>query len=325
LFNGDWAKKISAKVEAIFRGQAVEGVPNESDPSRCAIGFEGGRVWVSYDGSYQLCYHHDTDRWFRAQGGYGAYGMTGNGLVGVGGGVSLIGDSWDGTALRFQSAYFDCGLPDHEKTWADLVISHNLNGGSADVLVRINKGADEISAGSISSSAPTKTIIPLVGNDGFALRAYNVSVRISGSNMPRGGVIDGPILLHYYVEARQAKTFDSAPTDHGIQDVKRVDQIELKVDSTAGGATLDVLSDIPGGVMTIRIDGGQAVPATLGGQQSLRFVLPEPIDGRLLRYRVTTDTKFQLYGMRARVLPLPHYLDGSTGDYWQPSPISIGV
>jgi hypothetical protein len=165
---------------------------------------------------------------------------------------------------------------------------------------------------------------------GKPIRAYNLSVRLTGNGNGTGAsndlplYIDTPMLLHYYVEARQAKRFDTSVMDHGIPGVKQVDQVEIDIDATAGDATLQVSSDIPGGTMAARLGAGQAIVASTG-RESRRLVLSTPADGKLLRYEITTTTGMQIYGMRARVLPIGVYLDGTIHDFWQPQPIGIGV
>jgi hypothetical protein len=64
------------------------------------------------------------------------------------------------------------------------------------------------------------------------------------------------------------------------------------------------------------------------GREERRIVLTSSVDGRLFRYSLVpavAGNAFQVYAMRARVLPIGVYLDGTIGDFWQPQPISIGV
>lgn len=345
-FNNDWAGKLSQKVEPVFRGLATEGLTTlgPSYRSLCAIGYKNGRIWVSYpnvagESAGSLIYHVDSQRWFNEVGGYLAFLDTGAEFLGAGGGgVFALESSYASgpSILGFQSEYQDCGAPDHEKTWADLVIDHNTQGRDLTVTIRTNKnrGAnDSFTLATINSSVQTKQVIPLVYPTGYAvtalrgkpIRSYNLSVRITGNgatSLPL--TIDSPILLHYYLEARQGQRFDSAITNHGSQLVKTVDQVEIDIDATAGDASLQVSSDLPGGVMAARLGGGQTVAAT-NGQQARRLVLTTPADGKLLRYEVTGANNFQVYRMRARILPIGVYLAGEIGDFWQPQPIGIGT
>jgi hypothetical protein len=343
-FNGDWAQKISAKIEPVFRGLAAENflAIDTTRRSRCSIGYHNGRLWTSYPtnsiSSQTLIYDTATDRWFADKGNYYAYANTGAQFLGAGFGVFTLETSLDSTVsiLDFQSEYQDCGLPDHQKTFADLVISHNTRGQALSVRVRANKGgaSSEITLATINSFSLTREVIPLVmpgtypaGQPelGTPITAYNLSVRIVGSGATGQAVqIDGPILLHYYVEARKGKRFDTSATDHRIVGVKTVDQVEIDIDTSDGPAALQMWSDIPGGTMATRLSFGQAITQS-HGRESRRLVLNTPVDGKLLRYQINTNTGLQVYAMRARVLPIGVYLDGLAGDVWQPTPISIGV
>jgi hypothetical protein len=347
-YNGDWAQKISAKLDPIFRGLTVENFVGEAAAyrSNCALGFRAGRLWVGYtqtggtSNSASLIYHVETERWFSRQTSLLAFLDTGTGflgarLVAVVNLESGYDDAGGNTVLAYQSAYEDCGLPDREKTWGDLVVNHNTGGQTLTVRVRTNKGAAATDIfdldTTISSSAMTKTVIPLVypaaysvvALRGQSIRAFNLSVRITGfgpTSSP-GVLIDSPLVLHYYAEPRKGKMFDSRPTDHGMREVKTVDQIELDIDAS-GGATVLLQSDLPGGV--IQNQESIAIAAT-SGRQVQQAVVPTARDGKLFRYRVTDESDFHVYGMRVRVLPIGLYLDGTVGDFWAPTPISIGV
>lgn len=345
-YNGDWAQKVSTKVERIFRGLAVEnfGQMDTAYRSKCAIGYRNGRLWVSYPaagGASQagsLIYHAESQRWFNDGIGYGAFLDTGTEFLGAGPGVYSLESQYDSTTtlVAFQSEYQDCSLPDREKTFADLVISHNTAGQTLTITIRTNKNSganDSFVLTTITSSVLTPEVIPLVYPAGYAvvalrgkpIRARNLSVRITGNGQTTTPIIiDSPMILHYYVEARKGKRFDTSMTDHGTQDAKIVDQVEIDIDATDGDASLQVSSDIPGGTMATRLGSGQAITASTG-RESRRMVLSSPATGKLLRYEVTTTTGQQIYGMRARVLPIGVYLDGTVSDFWQPTPISIGV
>lgn len=344
-FNFDWAKKISAKIDTVFRGISSENYIAEQDKQWCALGVNNGRLWVSYHtsgGMTPINYHLESDRWFGGAGlsGYFAFAISSNGLLAAGNGVYRLESGTGSNPIGFQTAYEDCGYPDHEKTFADLVLSYKTGGNNLDIIIRTNKltnnSTDTFTLATINSSARTKQIIPLVypatyvttALRGLPIRAYNISIRITGgapAGPPAGpSYIDSPILLHYYLEARRGKSWDTDETEQAIVGMKEIDQVEFDIDATDGAATLQVYSDTPGGIMTARLAGGQAIAATTG-RQSRRMNLSAVVDGKLLRYQITTATDFQLYAARARVLPIGVYLDSSLSDFWQPTPISIGV
>lgn len=351
-FNNDWAQKVSQKVEPVFRGQAQENLPTLGTDYRtqCAIGHRNGRLWVSYPNSsgtqiHSLIYHIESQRWFNHSYGYGAYLDYGVGLFGAGLGVFVLEDNYTAgnSTLAYQSEYQDCGLPDHQKTFADLVINHNTQGQTLTITIRKDRNVfptvagvptDEFTLTTISSTALTRQVIPLVlpltytaGSPelGTPIKAFNLSVRITGTGSSTTPiVIETPMLLHYYLEARKGKSFDSDETDHGMQEVKIVDQVEFDIDAPYLGALLQVYSDSPGGDMAAREGAGQAIPQTVGRRMQ-PIVLTTPAVGRLLRYTVTDPNTHQIYGARARILPIGVYLDGSVNDFWQPEAISIGA
>jgi hypothetical protein len=242
------------------------------------------------------------------------------------------------TLLAFQSQYHDCGLPDRIKTWADLVVSHNTQGVTLTITCRQNKNAnptnDSFTLATFSSSAPTRQTFPLVYPAGYpvvALRgqpieSYNLSIRITGNGA--GGSapirIESPIELHYYVQARFGRTFDSGKTNLGLEGVGSLDQIEVDIDASGGAATLVISSDIPGGVLAPSALGPLVIGPTTG-RQVVRFCFANPVQGRLWRFQIaSTAADFAVYGIKPRVLPLGVCVDGSQGDFWLVPPTSVG-
>jgi hypothetical protein len=349
-FNGDWAQKLSAKVEPVFRGRPTDNLAtlNTANRARCAIGSKNGRIWVSYPwgdgaGAASLIYHVDTQRWFNDPLGYRVFLDTGTEFFGAGQGVYSLEKSYGGgEILAYQSEYQDCGLPDHEKTWGDLVINHNTQGQTLTITIRTNKGADPLTdtfvLATINSTQMGKQVIPLLYPVGYPVipnwllpvRSYSLSVRITGNGGTTPVTIDTPILLHYYLESRKGKTFDTGITSHGLDGVGTIDEVELDIDTSDGlafpqGATkLHIEADIPLGMMTRQTGTGVPVPRTIG-RQVLRLVLPTPIDGRRFRHRIFSDYTFQVYGYRVKMLPIGVYLDGSQLETWQTGAIATGV
>lgn len=343
-FNNDWAQKTSQKVEPVFRGLATGTLPTLGTAyrSQMAIGYKNGRLWVSYADTggtliASMIYDVLTQRWFNSGDTYGAFLDTGTDFLGAGTGVFSVENSYSnlGSQLGYQSEFQDCGAPDHEKTFADLVIDHNTQGATITITIRTNKkraATDSFVLTTITSSVQTRDVIPLVYPSGYTtvalrglpIRAFDLSVRLTGSGASTTPVtIDSPILLHYYLEARQGKVFDTDETNHGMPGmVKTVDEVEFDIDSTAGAGVLQIYSDIPGGAMAARLGGGVAIAQT-AGRQTIRIVLSSPIDGSLLRYVATTTTSFCVYGFRARVTPIGVHVDGTVSEVWDTRPMPI--
>jgi hypothetical protein len=360
-FNNDWPTKLSQKVEPLFRGLTTENfAPQDTTQSKlCAVGHHRGRLYVSYKPTVtgaqaSFILHIESGRWFACSKVYRVFQDTGDSFLGAspaGASSTLYAlESAYGnasTALAFQSQYQDCGMPDHEKTFADLVISANTRGHNLTVTVRTNKNAtanDSFDLANLLNVAGGKQIIPLLYPVGhpkanLPVRAFNLSVRITGpgATAVEGPItIDSPILLHYYQEARRGNLFDTGNTNHGLEGVGMIDQIELDIDSSSGQAGLVISSDIPGGVMTDRtsIFSSDTPPvrfpivvAKTTGRQVLRIQLSSPVYGRLFRHQIGTTTDFQLYGYKVRLLPIGIYLDGANpaGDFWYTGALSPGV
>lgn len=343
IFNNDWPKKISTAVEPIFRGLTTENFPTLGTAYRssCAIGYRNGRVWVSYPGGAgtpagSLIYHVDSGRWFAGSVGYLAFLDTGGAFLGSNGGVFTLESTYTtgNSLLAYQSQYEDCGFPDREKTWGDLVVPRNTQNQSLTVTIRTNKDAtsnDSFVLTTLSSTVLDKQIIPLnypslyaVGPlRGKPIRSYSLSVRITGNgaNAAPPVIIDSPLLLHYYLEARKGNTFDSGITSHGLVGVGVLEQVEIDCDSSGGTATLMISSDIPGGVQADRA-GAMSIQQTVGRQVLMMPPFGPPIRGRLFRHQISAPNGIQVYGYKVRVLPIGVYRDGLQGDFWITQPLT---
>lgn len=366
-FNNDWPIKLSQKIEPALRGLATENfMPEDTTKSSlCAVGHHRGRLYVSYTSTglssvyanVTFILHIESERWFACSQLYAAFQDTGDAFLAASTtGLWTVENAYGGTAthltaLAFQTQYQDCGMPDHEKTFADLVISANTRGQNLTVTVRQNKNGnptnDSIVLPTLFNPVVTgpvatgKQIIPLLYPATYAvtalqnkpIRAFNLSVRITGAGatVAQGApiVIDSPILLHYYQEARRGNLFDTGNTNHGLEGVGMIDQIELDIDSSSGPAKLVISSDIPGGVMTDRTSIGAfplVIPQTTG-RQVLLVQLASPVYGRLFRHQIGSDTDFQLYRYKVRILPIGVYLDGANpaGEFWYTGALSPGA
>jgi hypothetical protein len=336
-FNNDWPTKISQRIEPLLRGLPTENFSsqNTGQAGLCAIGHRRGRLYVSYTPSgatlESFILHLESGRWFACSGIYRAFQDTRDYLLaGSPTGVFQLEAGYAAaSALAFQSQYLDCGLPDHQKTWADLVLVHNTRGVTMTITCRTNKwrdtNNDSFVLGTFNSNSLTKQIFqliypatyPITALQGLPIKAFNLSIRITGSGAAAGVpvTIESPILLHYYLEARQGLSFDTGNTNHGLEGAGMIDQIEIDADSTGGAVVLKIFSDLPGGVIVDRTSGGISIPAS-SGRQVLRVVLPNPIWGRLFREQVWAPVPFQIYGFKVRIVPIGVYIDGSQGDFW---------
>jgi hypothetical protein len=344
-FNNDWPQKISQRIEPLLRGLPTEnfGPQKISSANACAIGHRRGRLYVSYTptgGPYaSFILHLESGRWFSHSHLYSGFYDAGDSFLAAGSnGVNQLEYGYAaGSALAFQSQYLDCGLPDHQKTWADLVLVHNTRGVTMTITCRTNKwrdtNNDSFVLGTFNSNSLTKQIFqliypatyPITALQGLPIKAFNLSIRITGSGAAAGVpvTIESPMLLHYYLEARQGLSFDTGNTNHGLEGAGMIDQIEIDADSPGAGTVLKIFSDLPGGVITERsAPGGISLPVS-SGRQVLRVVLTNPIWGRLFREQVWSPVPFQIYGFKVRIVPIGVYIDMSQGDFWYSLPQSI--
>lgn len=359
-FNNDAASKLSFKVDPIWRGLTSENFPQLGTAyrSQCAIGHRNGRLYCSYPTTagvmaMSLVLHLPTGRWFSHPFGWLCFLDTGQAFLAcAAGGVFTLESAYSATtsALAFESQYHDCGLPDREKTWADLVLQHNTQGATLSVVCRTNKNggtygttppaADSFTLATFSSTSLTKQIFPLVYPStytvtalrGQPIKSFNLAIRITGNGA--GGslpaVVESPILLHYYLEARFGLSWDSGPTNHGLEGVGRIDQLEIDCDTSecTAGVQSTLYCDIPGGILGNGF--GFTIPQSTG-RQILRVVLATPQTGRLFRHMLggiggnpAPAAPFAIYEYKVRILPIGVYADGAQEDFWYTLPIAPG-
>lgn len=346
-FNGDYEQKVSVKIDPIFKGDQVQMTDSYSlpplDPTRdsySVLAYSQGRLYFSYTeeagsvwADVTLVYEEDSQRWYQHRmrlagphtGGFSTLydegGDPGHALLGgIGGGYLYQldqGETDDGLAipLIWQSSFKDQGIPDNEKVYADLVIDYRtaLAGQTPSTLtvkMIYDNGTDE-AVGSIVSSERTTSIFPL-GADDKGRKALNASVLVEGD--ATSTVIIYAVYIHWYAEARWAKTFDS-----GVVDLGGVNQLdELEFDITAlGTVNWAVHTDLPGGAV------GERATSTFAATSDretvpARFTVAE---GRRARLLVWSEEPFQLHGIKWRVKPIGEYIDGAAGDYWESAPV----
>ena len=345
-FNGDYEERVSVKIDPIFKGDWVQMTDSYSLPPLeptgagwSVLAYCEGQLYFSYPEAgnslptITLVYEEDSQRWYHRKnastlgGGfttiYNEGGGPGHGLLGT-------NTAWNGRLyqlneretdhgyaipLIWQSSFKDQGIPDNEKVYADLVIDYRtaLAGQTPSTLtVKIiyDNGTDE-AVGSTVSSERTTSIFP-PGTDDKGRKALNASVLIEGD--ATSTVIIYSAYIHWYAEARWAKTFDS-----GVVDLGGVNQLdELEFDITALGAVnWAVHTDLPGGAVAER---ATSTFAATSDRETVpaRFTVAE---GRRARLLVWSEEPFQLHGAKWRLKAIGEYIDGAAGDYWESAPV----
>lgn len=333
-FNMDFAERVSAKIDPIFKGDAVRlasdiTIPPESVEHRGQSVLEhvNGRLYFSYveqgrsSPSVTLVMDLESGRWYRDSRGFTSLydeGTTRGLIAGTADGSVLAlehrhDDAGAAIPVVWQSGYYDQGLPDNHKRYADLVFDF-VTPDPITVKMLYDNGTIE-TVGSLMGSNRTRLTFPLSASaDGR--KARNAAVRLEGA-LTGEAIIYGAY-LHWYAEEREGRSFDSGVGDLGTPHPKLLPEMLIPI-TAAGQVFWSWETDIPGGTMTQRATG--SFPAT-SGRKNVSVILPEGLYGRLARLRMWSDADFQLHApVRVRVLVLPELIDGAAGDFWESVPV----
>lgn len=333
--NGIAVRKISGKLDPLFKGDPINLSGSACTPMdrtlakrvENVLAICNGRLYFSYwdtnSNKSTLVYDIERDGWRTDSRGFASLYYEGQGYNFLG---ALKGDD-DVLQLEqpqthafltgYQSGYRDQGKRDHQKTYADLTVEYEVTlGADVSVDARVlydegniveNLGGFLIRTTPAPDSKRARKVFRLGGGDGQMARTASVGIT---------GTVSIPVqiysmTLHYYLEARDALTFDSDETHLGYQGVKQIDMIELDVDAS-GNVEWDLLTDKPGGVMTSRDTG----TVTTSGRQAVQIPLdPDALpEGRLVRLLLNATATFRLYGARIRYRQVGVWLDGAQGE-----------
>ncbi len=285
-FNGDAATKTTRKLEPLFTGHYPEITllpayganflkPIDQTKRRnTAMGYRNGLVYVSYtedqadSNTRTLVYDILRKEWASDSRAFSAYWDEGqNGsllaadthLYGIDGSNDDYGQA---VPLTYQSHCFDQGAPENQKRYADLVVDIDTADQDLTLQLIYDNGKSSESLGTVHHNGRAQETFK-IGPDGLGTLAYNVSIKITGdAHVP---VTIYGLHLHYYVEPRSSRTFDTNISDWGTQLTKDVDQIEFDIDAPSP-VTLSVFTDLPGGVVALRdlSNSGGTVAVTQG-------------------------------------------------------------
>lgn len=231
--------------------------------------------------------------------------------------------------LAYQSRFEDCGFPDNDKVFLDLVIDYQVGGlpfgpvplapAAVSLSVVSDNGQGVVnSLGTLSSSTRTSEPFSLA-----ELECRNLAVRLDcASNQP---VIVHGIYLYYYVEARLAVEVVTIPFELAGGEVCEVKELRVDADNETGSFTVALKSDLPGNVLTQRA-------SEIIGAFTTRRTFPavfNPIKGRLWQFSAISDgaNAFRLYGAKLLARVLGNTVDGEEaqqGRTWDSMPIGLG-
>jgi hypothetical protein len=125
------------------------------------------------------------------------------------------------------------------------------------------------------------------------------------------------VYLHYYVEARYAKSFDSGVVRLAGDLVGEIEEVEADV-TAPGVLAFSLDTDLPGNTLTSRETFNWMGN---GSRQTLHHTFADRPVGHRGRFFLGSDENFQLHGIRYKVLPIGVYIDGAAGEVWEPEPV----
>jgi len=352
-FNGDSSQKISGKIDPIFKGDycllygTTYAVPIYADYiQNSVLEYAFGQLFFSYCEDLQgttptvtLVYDISSKTWAMHRmnsttvgcgGGFAALYYEGqrNPLMGAiyseSFGAQVLeleyGHSDDGQAmyLLWQSAYLDQEMPDTEKVYCDLVIDYYSE--DALTVTMVFNNSVEVPVGSLLSATRARATFSL-GPNGLGYRAYNAAVRIEGYSTHEAVVF--ACYLHFYVDAREGKTFDTGVIDLGDQRAKQIDRIEIDYEAV-GAVVWYLLSDLPGPTFAQR-DTGEFAAAASRSVVGAGITGGGVVEGRRFRLVMVSSSTFRLHGIRVRVRPIAEYIDGAQGETWKSAEVNYGV
>jgi hypothetical protein len=347
-FDGDYATKVSAQLDPLFKGDQVFINADENwvpiDPNyitTCVLGLINDRLYFSYPSlgstvpNNLLVMHVPTGRWSSvSRGGRYVTAMNYEGagnflLVGETTPSGAIvetaeryttGDSDGGVftamAVEWQSRYLDQGLPNNYKRYSDLAFDFQTAVGSetpSTLTVSICDENGNITALGTISSATRTTCTPFNLGD---LRGKRCSIRVTG-NVTSTCIIYGAYLW-WYPEERVATTFDSGFADK--EQVSQCDYVELAATGSGQAGTLTLYSDLPGSLLAEQETPAIVIP---NGRGNVRQRLSSILEGRNLRFRASSGSPFQLHAIRIRQRVVGEYIDGTIGEYWESPEFSV--
>jgi len=358
-FNFDTLQDISRNIKPLFQGRFVAitdsfGVaPLSTDPAARAtsvLGWDGSLLRFSYPEEGQpfpnitLVYDPALGSWSQEQiasavgmgDGYRAflydptinvaYGSGRDGYV-----YHLDHGQLDHTSpffVAYVSHYDDLGLPDNFKILEDIEIEGDTSGENLTIKLFLDDGETEIAIGSFNSvTFPAgRRIYPIREGVGYAgqigVRARNYAISIEGTvSQPN---VSHPIqitdiVIHYRLEVRLGRTFDSGPTNLGTNQVKAIDALQFELEAEAA-VTWTILTDLPGRNLVER---DSAAFAATSGRKTQLVLLPAPPDGARLQVTLESDAPFRLHSAQLRRLVYGEYLDGSAGEFFETEELSL--
>lgn len=327
-FNGETIDKVSDKLDPIFHGQTTtlaSGVTipaiSASNRDKSCIAFKNDRIYFSYPESGQtepnitIVLDLSTGHWTRDSRGFRSIyneGENGELLGGQSAGDVVAmengtDDAGSTIPVDFISRLYNAGAPDTDKTWEDVTIEANTGGVALTATAYLDNGATTVALGTVTSSSRQRFILQL--NAALGQKSRNIEIRINGSVSVQVALY--AVVLNYYTEARQGKSFDTDEVDSGTHRMKLLREAVIDCDNP-GSITLKVYSDHPAEAMALR---ETKTISTSSTRRMAHVMFDEDIQGFLHRL-VMSATDLRIYALRLLIKIIGTFLLGTKGEFY---------
>lgn len=337
-FNGDGAAKVSGALDPIFKGESadtpycLQGMA--ADRKTACMAHRNGRLYFSYPEGFSAVNNRTlvldivSGRWVSDSRGFSALYDEGpsGGLLAAN---TALFDLEDGTSdnltpihVAWHSGYRDQGAPENQKTYADVLVDIDTGGAALVLSVLYDQGQRNEAVATINTSGRGQLVYPLgPAPDKLGEKARNIAVRIEGNAGSTPVTIYGTT-IHYYLEPRVSKTFDTDESDWGTPYPKEIDLFEFDYEFAGTGTIrLNVFTDASGSMASaFTFD----LPVTTG-RRKIEIPVKPAILGRLVRVTLSSANGFLLHQGRARYRPIGVLFDGANGEWWYTQDLGIGI
>lgn len=343
-FNGETASLITSPVGPLFTadtvnialGDSLQQVPfARASLATTVLCARSTRLWVlgtDTDGNRQTwLFDPAINKWVRdsrhlynlmneGDGGdlIGCFAATEAGVAHVGAYILESGTT-DGSAVGGQyvavwhSRYSDQGAPANDKVYEDVFLEVDTDGRDMTVTAYTNNGeaaGDEYLVGTVNTTERTQVVMAInTGGTRPGIRGKNLALRLAVTNTGQTIAVY-KAGVHFYVEPRQAKSFDTGETDGRIPWVKQLLYVQLDLEN-AGNVTVKLYSDQPGSAMAQR----DTWTVATGTRRQINLPIDADTEGRLLRITLVSSSDFQMFDqVRVLVRAVPEYYNGAASE-----------
>ena len=321
------ARKISEELEPIFKGIATDlwdgsQVQPINDPTSIALGYEDGIVRFSHS-EFTFVHSITLSRWVGDTRVFTAYQPEGEAgmLAGKANGEIVhledgFTDNGVAITIDFLSKAYDCGYHDSEKRAEDVTTYFDAAGNPLTETVYYTDNGLGIPT-TLTGFGRDRYVLQLNGGQGIRARAF--AVRITGATVFEAFI--EAIDLNYYIEAREAKSYDTAVTDAGTHHVKLIRELQVDLENVSA-VTCTLETDLPHFGLSAKETHAIGVNVF---RRTEPVVMTDEIYGHDFRIVLSGAAgMFHCFGARALVQSIGTYLHGQKDEYYLSDPVDWG-